>query len=102
MTRDDYIINNIAKDYGGNIIAKRNLSLFTGFRLGYNHCTMKSTFTDIYPNYTKNLDVTMEKYAIQAHLGFSYFIKGIVGFNSEVGLSYGGPYYAALGICVKI
>ncbi|HLC84120.1 MAG TPA: hypothetical protein VJI69_09835 [Bacteroidia bacterium] len=84
------------------IVAKENISLYTGVKLGYNLYSVSSTVpTSVYPGYTSNLWYP-QPLSAQAHFGFSYFVKGMVGFNAEVGLGYGVPYLFAAGVTVKI
>jgi hypothetical protein len=83
-----------------HIVAKENVGLYTGLKLGYNLYTVKTTLRE--PNYLSNLDVYPQPLSIQAHFGFSYYFNGMIGFNTEVGLGYGGPYLFAVGLTVKI
>ncbi len=85
------------------IVAKDEISLYTGIKAGYN---MYTTTTNLplssFPNYIETLAVYPSPLSLQAHFGFSYFVKGIVGFNAEVGLGYAAPYVFAGGVTVKI
>lgn len=84
------------------IVAKENISLYTGVKLGYNLYAVSSTVPEnYYPGYKDNLWYP-QPLSAQAHFGFSYFVKGIVGFNAEIGLGYGVPYLFAAGVTVKI
>jgi len=85
-----------------HIIAKENITMYTGLKFGYNSYTMTSTVTPINPAYKAELDVYPNPYSIQAHFGFSYFFSDVVGFNTEVGLGVGGPYIGAIGLAVKL
>ncbi|MCW3084756.1 MAG: hypothetical protein JWP12_2122 [Bacteroidetes bacterium] len=85
-----------------HIIAKKNLSLYTGIKIGYNHYTMTSTTTQYDPTYTSRLNVTPSPVSLQAHFGLNYYFNGMIGFNAEVGIGYGGPYIFAAGLAVKI
>lgn len=85
------------------IVAKENISLYTGVKLGYNLYTVTTTLpANDFPNYTENLGVYPPPVSAQAHFGFSYFVSGIFGVNAEFGLGYGGPYMFAAGATVKI
>jgi hypothetical protein len=85
------------------IVAKDNINLYTGVKLGYNIFTVTTTLPPAaYPDYIQNLGVYPNPVSVQAHIGFSYFVKGIVGVNAEFGLGYGGPYMFAVGATVKI
>ncbi|MGZ4035190.1 MAG: hypothetical protein ACXVPU_00885 [Bacteroidia bacterium] len=85
------------------IVANENISLYTGAKIGYNMFTVKSTYpAPSNAEYLDLLDVHPNPVSVQAHFGFSYFVKGIVGFNAEFGLGYGGPYMLALGVTAKI
>ena len=83
------------------IIAKEEFGLYTGLRLGYNSYTMISTYSAFDPTYPTNLNVSFSPVTAQAHFGFSYWFMGMVGLNAEVGLGYGGPYVAAIGLTGK-
>lgn len=88
-----------------HIIRNKNISMYTGIKLGYNIYSMNSTLTSLIPEYKNNLsltDVTPFRYGVQAHFGFSYYFNGIVGLNTEMGLGIGGPYLFAIGLTVKI
>jgi len=82
------------------IIAKDNISLYTGAKFGYNMYTVNSTYN--VPGYVSRLDVYPSVVSVQAHFGFSYYAGGRVGFNTEVGLGFGGPYLIAAGLAIKI
>lgn len=85
------------------IVAKENISLYTGAKFGYNMYTVTSNVpTFYYPNYVNNIGVYPSAISAQAHFGFSYFMNGLFGFNAEVGLGWGGPYLAAAGLTIKI
>jgi hypothetical protein len=84
------------------MVKKENVSLYAGLKFGYNIYSMTSNYTAIDPNYTANLGVAPSPVSAQVHFGFSYYFKGIVGFNTEIGIGYGGPYMAAVGLAVKI
>jgi hypothetical protein len=83
-----------------HIIAKENVTMYTGLKFGYNLYTVKTNLTT--PGYLSNLDVDPQPISVQAHYGFSYFFNDMIGFNLEVGLGYGGPYLFAAGIAVKL
>lgn len=86
------------------IVATENVNLYTGLKIGYNTYSVKSTYTSINPNYiNQTISLTGKPLAagVQAHIGFSYYFNGLVGFNTEAGLAVGGPYYLALGIGAK-
>jgi hypothetical protein len=85
------------------IVAKENLNLYTGLKLGYNIYTVKTTIpSNRDPEYLSYLDVTPQPISVQAHLGFSYYFMDMVGFNTEVGIGFGGPYLFAIGLAVKL
>jgi len=84
------------------ILARENIGMYTGLRVGYNIYSMTSTYTQIDPKYPTELNVSPTAVAVQAHFGFSYYFSGLVGVNAEVGLALGGPYFAAVGVTVKI
>ncbi len=90
----------VRADY--DIVRSQNICLYTGMKFGYNIYHMTSTITPFDPTYTTRLNVTPSPVSIQAHFGFSYYFSGIVGFNTEVGIGYGGPYLAAVGLAIKI
>ncbi len=90
----------IKGDY--HIIAKEHISLYTGVKIGYNHYSMTSTYTKFDPTYTSRLNVTPSPVSLQAHFGINYYFNGMIGFNAEVGIGYGGPYIFAAGLAVKI
>jgi hypothetical protein len=83
-----------------HIIAKENMSLYTGLKLGYNMYTVTSSSN--IPNYESNLDVNPQAVSVQAHFGYSYFFQGKFGVNAEVGLGFGGPYLFSAGLAYKI
>ena len=86
------------------IVANENLNLYTGLKVGYNIYNVKSTYSAIFPNYISNLKSNVPgplTTGFQAHFGFSYFFNGMIGFNTEVGLAIGGPYYFAAGLGFK-
>ncbi|HEX8515454.1 MAG TPA: hypothetical protein VF868_04585 [Bacteroidia bacterium] len=83
------------------IVANENISLYTGLRLGYNLYSVKSTGRTVEPNLTASY-FNLSPAIVHAHFGFSYFIKGIVGINAEVGIGYGGPFIPAVGVTVKL
>jgi hypothetical protein len=82
-----------------HIVAKQNVSLYTGLRVGYNFYSVNSGTRAIEKPSAATLNLASP--IVHAHFGFSYFIKGIVGFNAEVGLGYGGPYIPAIGVTAK-
>ena len=85
------------------IVRKNDLNLYAGVKLGYNLFSVTTNLSPLVdPNYIQNLDVYPNPVSVQAHIGFSYFVKGIVGVNAEFGLGYGGPYMFAVGATVKI
>lgn len=86
------------------IVAKENLNLYTGLKVGYNIYNVKSTYTKLDPNYISKLETYVSgplKTGVQAHFGFSYFFNGMIGINTEVGLAIGGPYFFAAGLGFK-
>lgn len=85
------------------IVAKENINLYTGLKFGYNMYTVSTTVPqNYYPGYLDNLDVYPQPMSVQAHFGFSYYFMDLVGFNTEVGIGFGGPYLFAAGLSVKI
>ena len=89
------------------IIANKNISLYTGLKLGYNSYSKTSTAIDSIPHgiSTYNREGRYGKPgngSIQAHFGFSYYFKGIVGFNAEIGLGFGSPYIGLIGMTCKL
>lgn len=85
------------------IVANKNISLYTGAKLGYNIYTVETTISPaVEPNYLQNMNVYTNPISAQAHFGFSYFVNGAVGVNAEFGLGYGGPYMLAIGATVKL
>ena len=85
------------------IVANKNISLYTGAKLGYNIYTVQTTIpASVEPNYLQNMNVYTNPISAQAHFGFSYFVNGAVGVNAEFGLGYGGPYMLAVGATVKL
>jgi hypothetical protein len=85
------------------ILARENIGMYTGLRIGYNFYSMTSTATAHFdPNYVSNLSVQPTAVAVQAHFGFSYYFNGMIGANVEVGLAIGGPYYSAVGLTFKL
>ena len=85
-----------------HIIAKKHISLYTGVKIGYNKYSMTSTYTKYDPSYVSRLNVTPSPVSLQAHFGINYYFNGMIGFNAEVGIGYGGPYIFAAGLAVKI
>lgn len=85
-----------------HIVAKNNINLYTGLRLGYNSYSISSTGVNPYREYYTPSQLNLATGIVHAHIGFSYFFAGIVGLNAEVGLGYGGPFIGSLGICAKI
>ena len=85
-----------------DIIAKDNMVMYTGAKIGYNIYSLSSTASAWDPNYQTDLNVHLNPISVQAHFGFSYFFAKIVGLNAEVGIGYGGPYLFAIGATVKI
>jgi hypothetical protein len=83
------------------IISKDELGMYTGVRLGYNLYHMSSTYSVIDPTYENNLGVSFLPFSVQAHFGFSYWVEGIIGINTEIGIGIGGPYVGAIGITGK-
>jgi hypothetical protein len=85
------------------IIAKENLGLYTGLKLGYNTYTLNSTTaTKYYSGYKESLDLHFSPVSVQAHFGFSYWFQGMFGVNAEVGIGVGGPYIGAIGATFKL
>jgi hypothetical protein len=87
------------------IVANDNVSLYTGLKLGYNMYNVSSTYTSINSHYISDLKATVGNpvaTSVQAHFGFSYFVGGMVGFNTELALGVGGPYYFAAGLTFKM
>lgn len=85
------------------IVANEEVSLYTGVKAGYNMYTATTNLpASSFPNYIETLEVYPSLISLQAHFGFSYFVKGIVGFNAEVGIGYAAPYVFAGGVTVKI
>jgi hypothetical protein len=88
-----------------HIVAKNNIDLYTGVRLGYNMYSVNHTapvaYQPYYTYYTPS-QLNLATGIIHAHIGFSYFFAGIAGLNAEFGLGYGGPFIGSLGVCVKI
>jgi hypothetical protein len=88
-----------------HIVAKENVGLYTGLKVGYNIYTVSTTLPDS-PGYTKSDYIAdlikPSTISAQAHFGFSYFFSGVAGLNAEVGLGYGGPYIFALGATFKL
>lgn len=85
------------------IIAKENISLYTGLKLGFNMYTVTTNLPPSdYPNYIENMDVYPQPASVQAHFGFSYYFNDMIGFNTEVGLGFGGPYLFHAGLAIKI
>jgi hypothetical protein len=87
-----------------HIVATDNVSLYTGLKFGYNMYSLKSTYSSVDPTYVADVKPIGKPLTtgVQAHMGFSYFFNGMVGFNTEVGLAIGGPYYFAVGIGFKL
>ncbi|MDF2436068.1 MAG: hypothetical protein K0Q95_444 [Bacteroidota bacterium] len=86
-----------------HIIAKENMSLYTGLKLGYNMYTVNSTASEKdLPGYTSRLGVNPQATSVQAHFGYSYFFRGKLGVNAEVGIGFGGPYLFSAGLAYKI
>ncbi len=83
------------------IIAKKNLGLYAGLRLGYNYYSVKSNATATNPDYLTKLNMHPLPVSVQAHIGFSYWLNGIVGLNTEFGVGIGGPYILGVGITGK-
>lgn len=83
------------------ILAKRDFGVYAGARVGYNSYTMKSTYTDTVSYLSSGFKLEQLPFSAQAHLGFSYWVKGIVGVNAEMGIGLGGPYVFAVGITGK-
>ncbi len=86
------------------IVAKENINLYTGLKVGYNIYNVKSTYTTIDPTYISKLKSYVSgplKVGVQAHFGFSYFFNGMIGINTEVGIAVGGPYYLGAGLGFK-
>ncbi len=84
-----------------HFVAKKKMSLYAGGRLGYNFYSLSSDFSAYHPAYSKNFDGGPSKGIAQIHGGFSYFIKGFIGINAELGYSYGENYYAGIGLTFK-
>ncbi|HEY0029250.1 MAG TPA: hypothetical protein VGC65_00715 [Bacteroidia bacterium] len=100
---DDWVRIHLAARGDYYIIANEEVSLYTGAKLGYNLFTVSTTIPkSMEPNYLENLGVYPNPISAQAHFGFSYFVKGIAGFNAEFGIGYGGPYILAVGATIKI
>lgn len=86
------------------IVANEHINLYTGLKIGYNIYNVKSTYTSIDPAYISKLKSYVSgplKTGVQAHFGFSYFFNGMIGFNTEVGIAVGGPYYFGAGLGFK-
>jgi hypothetical protein len=99
---DDWTRIHIAVRGDYRIIAKKDLGLYTGVKIGFNKYTMvSSTFQAVDPNYINNMHLNLSPVSIQAHFGVSYWFSGIAGLNAEVGIGYGGPYVFAIGATAK-
>jgi hypothetical protein len=85
-----------------HIIARNNINFYTGLRLGYNSYSVNASSTRPYQAFYTPSQLNLATGIIHAHIGFSYFFKGIVGLNAEAGLGYGGPFIGSVGICAKI
>jgi hypothetical protein len=86
-----------------HIVAKENMSLYTGLKFGYNMYTVKTDFPEKdFPGYTANMNVNPQTVSVQAHFGYTYFFQGKFGVNAEIGLGFGGPYLFSAGLAYKI
>ncbi|MCW3072538.1 MAG: hypothetical protein JWO44_2428 [Bacteroidetes bacterium] len=85
-----------------HIIAKNNVSLYTGLRIGFNMYSVTPAAAPYQYYYYSPRELNLATGITQAHIGFCYFFKGIVGANVEVGLGYGGPFIGSAGLSFKI
>lgn len=85
------------------IIAKEKINLYTGLKLGYNIYSVSSNMpANYFPGYLTHLNVTPNPASVQAHFGFKYYFTEMIGFNTEVGLGFGGPYLFAAGLAIQL
>ncbi len=85
-----------------HFISKQHFSMYTGLRVGYNIYSMTTDANPtLFPNYTTSLNVTPSVFAVQAHIGLTYFFTPLIGINAEAGLAVGGPYVGAVGVKFK-
>lgn len=97
---DDWTRVNLAVRGDYYIVSNKNINLYTGLKIGYNSYSVKTNFPDSIAD--MRIVIKANPVCVQAHFGFSYFIKEIVGVNAEFGLGYGGPYMLAAGLTIKI
>jgi hypothetical protein len=85
------------------IIAKEKINLYTGLKLGYNVYSVTTNMpANYFPGYLTHLNVTPNPVSVQAHFGFRYYFTEMIGFNTEVGLGFGGPYLFAAGLAIQL